>query len=67
MQASERFRIPAVFCAVAVLLCEVIAHPVANMGVCDDGPYIVMARTPASTGHVAYTGWAAPCLAGSFI
>jgi hypothetical protein len=32
------------------------------MGVCDDGPYIVMARTLAATGHVVYTGWAAPML-----
>jgi hypothetical protein len=62
MQIVHRYRIPALICALAVLLCELIAHPFANMGVCDDGPYIVMARTLAATGHVAYTGWAAPML-----
>jgi hypothetical protein len=29
------------------------------MGVCDDGPYILMAQTLATTGHIAYNGWAA--------
>jgi hypothetical protein len=32
------------------------------MGIYDDGPYIVMARTLASTGHIVYNGWAAPML-----
>jgi len=42
-----------------VLLCELISHPYTTMGVGDDGPYILMARTLADTGHVAYNGWAA--------
>jgi hypothetical protein len=45
-----------------VLLCELISHPFVNMGVCDDGPYILMAKTLASTGHVVYNGWANPML-----
>jgi hypothetical protein len=28
------------------------------MGICDDGPYILMAHTFATTGHMVYNGWA---------
>ena len=59
MQLIRRYRIPALFCALAVLLCELIARPYANTSICDDGPYILMARTLATTGHIAYNGWAA--------
>jgi len=62
LHAIRRFRIPAIFCALAVLLCELISHPFAKMGVSDDGPYVVMAHTLATTGHILYTGWAAPML-----
>ncbi|HSY36729.1 MAG TPA: glycosyltransferase family 39 protein [Acidobacteriaceae bacterium] len=62
MHLLRRFRIPAVFCALAVLLCELISHPFAEMGISDDGPYVVMAHTLAATGHILYTGWAAPML-----
>jgi 4-amino-4-deoxy-L-arabinose transferase-like glycosyltransferase len=55
----RKFRIPALFCAFAVLLCELIARPYSTMNICDDGPYILMARTLASTGHIVYNGWAA--------
>ena len=40
-----------------MLLCELLAHPVANMGIIDDASYISMARTVAATGHIAYNGW----------
>ncbi len=30
------------------------------MGIVDDGPYILMARHLAATGHIAYNGWATP-------
>jgi hypothetical protein len=63
LQLVRRFRIPALCCALAVLLCELISQPFANMGVCDDWPYILMARTLATTGHIVYNGWAAPMLA----
>jgi hypothetical protein len=45
-----------------VLVCELISQPYANMGVCDDWPYILMARKLAATGHFAYNGWAAPMI-----
>jgi hypothetical protein len=62
LQLVRRFRIPALFCALAVLVCELISRPYANMGICDDGPYILMAQKLAATGHVVYNGWAAPML-----
>ena len=57
MQFIRRYRIPALFCALAVLFCELISHPFANMGICDDGPYILVARNLATTGHIVYNGW----------
>ncbi len=62
MQLSQRFRFPAIFCALAVLVCELISRPFANMGICDDGPYILIAKNLAATGHVAYNGWSAAML-----
>jgi hypothetical protein len=62
LQLIRRLRIPAIFCALAVLFCGLVSRPYVNMNVCDDGPYIVMARTLATTGHLVYTGWAAPML-----
>ena len=59
MQIITRYRIPALLCALAVLLCELIAHPYTTMGVGDDGPYIQVAQTLATTRHVAYNGWEA--------
>ena len=63
MQTIRRYRIPAFVCALAVLVCELISHPVTTMGISDDGPYILMARTLASTGHIVFNGWGAPMLA----
>lgn len=57
-----RYRIPALFCALAVLVCELISRPYANMGVCDDMPYIQIARTLAATGHILYNGPTTPML-----
>jgi hypothetical protein len=62
MHRILKFRIPALFCALAVIACELIAHPFVNMGVDDDGPYILMVQHLVTTGHVAYNGWAAPML-----
>ncbi len=62
MQHIRRFRIPALFCALAVLLCELISRPYVNMGVADDWPYILSAQTLAATGRIVYNGWAAPIL-----
>src|ERR1700728_575648 len=58
LQLARRMRIPAVLCAFAVLLCELIARPFASMSVCDDGPYILMAQHLATTGHIVYNGGA---------
>ncbi len=62
MQLIRRLRIPALFCALAVLLCAILSRPFTNTGVWDDGPYILMAHTLANTGHVVYNGWAIPML-----
>jgi hypothetical protein len=62
LQLCQRFRIPAIFCALAVLVCELISRPFANMGICDDGPYIRVAQKLAATGHIFYNGWSAAML-----
>ncbi len=62
MQLVRRLRLPAILCALAVLICELTARPYANMSVCDDGPYILMARTLATTGRFVYNGWASPVI-----
>lgn len=49
----------AALCAFAMMFCDLISKPFTTMNVCDDGPYILMARTLARTGHVVYNGWAA--------
>jgi hypothetical protein len=58
----RRYRIPALVCALAVLLCAFASSPFSTMGFVDDGPYILMTRTLAATGHIVYNGWAAPML-----
>lgn len=55
-------RLPALFCAFAVLLCELISRPYAAMGICDDPAYIFSAHTLAMTGHIVYVGAAAAML-----
>jgi hypothetical protein len=62
MQLVRRYRIPALFCALAVLVCELISRPYANMGIGDDGPYILVAQHLAATGHIVYNGWSAAML-----
>ena len=62
MQLIRRLRIPALFCALAVLLCAILSRPFTNTGVWDDGPYIQMAQHLANTGHIVYNGWAIPML-----
>jgi hypothetical protein len=62
LQLVRRYRIPAICCALAVLLCELIARPYTTMGICDDGPYILVAKNLAATGHIVYNGWSAAML-----
>lgn len=59
---ARRLRLPAIACSLAVLACELISRPFANMGISDDGPYILIARTLSSTGHIAYNGNTTPFL-----
>ena len=59
MQLIRRLHLQAIFCAIAVLVCALISRPFTTIGICDDGPYILMAQTLANTGHVVYNGWAA--------
>jgi Dolichyl-phosphate-mannose-protein mannosyltransferase len=63
MQFIRRFHLQALFCAAAVLACALISRPFTTMGVCDDGPYILMAHTLATTGHIVYNGWGAAMMA----
>jgi len=58
----RRLRLPALFCALSVLLCELISRPYANTGISDEWPYLLMAQKLAATGHVLYNGWGAPML-----
>ena len=62
MQLSRKFRLPALSCSLAVLFCELISRPYANMGICDDGPYVLIAQKLAATGHIVYNGWPAAML-----
>jgi hypothetical protein len=62
MHFIRRFHIPALFCALAVLICELISRPYANMGIGDDGPYILVTQNLANTGHIVYNGWSAAML-----
>lgn len=45
-----------------MLVCELVSRPYANMSICDDGPYILVAQTLADTGHLVYNGWPAAML-----
>ncbi|MGA8940631.1 MAG: hypothetical protein WB439_15825, partial [Acidobacteriaceae bacterium] len=62
MQLIRRYRISALVCALAVLACELISRPFANMGICDDSTYIVSAHRLATTGHILYNGVETPIL-----
>ena len=59
MQLIRHLRTPALACSLAVLLCELISHPYANIGISDDGPYTLVAKHLATTGHIVYNGWSA--------
>jgi hypothetical protein len=62
MRYVRRLPVAALFCAAAVLVCELVSRPYAEMGIGDDWPYILMAQKLAATGHVLYNGWAAAML-----
>jgi hypothetical protein len=62
MQFARKFCMPAVLCALAVLVCELVSWPYTTMGVCDDMSYILIARKVAETGHIFYNGPTTPML-----
>ena len=62
MRLGLKYRVPAFLCALSVLICELISNPYTAMGICDDGPYILVAKNLAATGHIHYNGWAAAML-----
>ncbi|HSY35376.1 MAG TPA: glycosyltransferase family 39 protein [Acidobacteriaceae bacterium] len=62
MQVARKFRLPALLCALAVLVCELVSWPYTTMGVCDDMSYILIARKVAETGHIFYNGPTTPML-----
>lgn len=51
-------RMPALGCALALLFCVLVCHPIAEIGISDDWSYIKSAQVLAQTGHVVYNGWA---------
>jgi hypothetical protein len=57
-----RYRVAALFCAFAMLVCELISRPFAEMGMSDDLAYVVTAHKLAETGHIVYVGAAAAML-----
>lgn len=62
VQTLRRYRIYAVFCALAVAVCEAISRPIAEIGIVDDWSYTLTAEKLAATGHIVYNGWGAPIL-----
>jgi hypothetical protein len=54
--------LPAVLCALLFLICVLISHPFAEMGIADDWSYFLTARILAQTGHIVYNGWATAML-----
>jgi drug/metabolite transporter superfamily protein YnfA len=51
-------RLPALLCALILLICALATHPVAEIGMIDDWTYIKSAQVLAQTGHIVYNGWA---------
>ena len=56
---NSKSRIPALLCALALLLCSLAAYPIAEIGMNDDWTYIKSAQIFAQTGRIVYNGWAA--------
>jgi hypothetical protein len=45
-----------------LLFCELVSRPYANIGICDDGPYILVTQKLAATGHIVFNGWSGAML-----
>ncbi|MGO8756899.1 MAG: ArnT family glycosyltransferase [Terracidiphilus sp.] len=63
MQSKAKAYFPALLCALTPVLCFILAHAWAEIGILlDDWSYIKTAEVLARTGHLAFNGWAAPML-----
>lgn len=56
--SRSRTLLPALVCALLVIVCTLAAWPFAETGLDDDYSYIFSAKALAETGHVHYVGWA---------
>jgi hypothetical protein len=62
MSLATKLRLPAVACALSLLICLPLVSPWVEMGTNDDPSYIRTAQLLAQTGHIVYNGWAAVML-----
>lgn len=62
MSLARAVRSPALLCALLLLVCALLAHPVAEIGGNDDFAYVRSAKILAETGHIAYVGWSSAML-----
>jgi Dolichyl-phosphate-mannose-protein mannosyltransferase len=58
----SKSRLPALVCAIVLLLCALATYPVAETGMNDEFSYIKSAQVLAQTGHIVYNGWATAML-----
>jgi hypothetical protein len=62
MRAKVKTHMPALLCALMLILCYGIVRPYAEMGIDDDWSYVKSAQVLAQTGRIVYNGWASPML-----
>ncbi len=62
LTAAVKSRLPALLCALALLLCALATYPVAEIGMADDWSYVRSAQVLEKTGHIVYNGWATAML-----
>lgn len=62
MRPTISSRLPAITCALSLLVCLALIRPWLDMGVHDEPSYVRTAQLLAQTGHVIYNGWAGPIL-----
>lgn len=62
MRTKLKTYLPALLCALTPVLCYLIVHPYAEVGIDDDWSYIRTAQVLAQTGHIVYNGWATAML-----
>ncbi len=62
MRRTISSRLPAIACALSLLVCLALVRPWLDMGTNDDPSYTRTAQLLAQTGHIVYNGWSAPIL-----